>query len=162
VDLQQLADPETRELIWPRACDRLVVAGRSRHNTYSISLVREGQRNFSSAAIRNVGHFAELMVALVDKHMTLMEHSQEPYRAMGTLAEIAERVEGAKKFTQREGAVCARILYGMTTAGIALDLGVSPETVKSFRKLVYRRLGIGSSRELLQWYLSTLGRCSTS
>ena len=46
--------------------------------------------------------------------------------------------------------VCARVLYGLTTTGIALDLGVSNETVKTFRKLAYRRLGIGSERELLQ------------
>jgi DNA-binding CsgD family transcriptional regulator len=59
---------------------------------------------------------------------------------------------------RREAEVCARILYGMSSVGIALDLSVSEETVKTYRKRAYQRLNIGSERELLTWYLARWSR----
>src|SRR5690606_16731246 len=57
------------------------------------------------------------------------------------------------RFPKREVEVCARILHGMSSIGIALDLGVSEETVRTYRKRSYQRLQIASERELLVWYL---------
>ena len=56
--------------------------------------------------------------------------------------------------------MCARILYGLSSVGIALDLTVSEETVKTYRKRAYQRLAIGSERELLTWYLAHWSRWS--
>ncbi|MBS0449667.1 MAG: hypothetical protein JSS14_00010 [Proteobacteria bacterium] len=69
---------------------------------------------------------------------------------ISSLSNIEACISGGSPWPRREGQVCARILYGLTTTGIALDLGVSNETVKTLRKLAYRRLGTGSERELLQ------------
>lgn len=54
----------------------------------------------------------------------------------------------------REAQVCARILFGLSSAGIALDLSVGEGTIKTYRKRAYERLEMGSERELLIWYLS--------
>ena len=54
---------------------------------------------------------------------------------------------------RRELEVCARILYGISSEGIALELGISEQTVITYRKRTYERLGIATSRELLLWYL---------
>jgi DNA-binding CsgD family transcriptional regulator len=42
----------------------------------------------------------------------------------------------------------------MSHLGIALDLNVGEETVKTYKNRAYQKLGIGSQRELLMWYLS--------
>ena len=52
----------------------------------------------------------------------------------------------------------ARILYGLSAAGIAVDLGIGIESVTTYRKRAYRRLGIATQRELLVWYLKLRGR----
>jgi DNA-binding CsgD family transcriptional regulator len=54
---------------------------------------------------------------------------------------------------KRELEVCARIIFGISTVGIAIDLGVCESTVKTYRKRAYQRLSIGSERELITWYL---------
>lgn len=41
----------------------------------------------------------------------------------------------------------------MSTTGIALDLDIRVETVMTYRKRSYRRLGIATQRELLLWYI---------
>jgi DNA-binding CsgD family transcriptional regulator len=56
--------------------------------------------------------------------------------------------------------VCARVLYGLSSTAIALDLDVGEETVKTYRKRAYQRLAIGSERELLNWYLAQWSRWS--
>ena len=69
-------------------------------------------------------------------------------------AEIESCLVVTSVLPRREVEVTARILYGPSSIGIALDLGVSEETVKTYRKRAYHRLGIGSERELLTWYLA--------
>ena len=46
------------------------------------------------------------------------------------------------------------MLYGLSTVGIALDLEIGEESVKTYRKRAYQRLRIGTERELLTWYLA--------
>jgi DNA-binding CsgD family transcriptional regulator len=53
----------------------------------------------------------------------------------------------------REIEVCARIIYGLSTLGIAVDLCLSEETVRTYRKRAYQRLALGTERQLLTWYL---------
>ena len=60
--------------------------------------------------------------------------------------------------TRREAEVCAGVLYGMTSMGIALELGISEESAMTYRKRSYNRLKIGSQRELLLWYLDRWSR----
>ena len=66
------------------------------------------------------------------------------------LPAVADRVGPAeqrlmglgKGLTPRECAVCARIASGMSTEGIALDLGVASSTVVTLRKRGYAKLGV--------------------
>jgi DNA-binding CsgD family transcriptional regulator len=44
--------------------------------------------------------------------------------------------------------VLARALAGLTSAGIALDLRISLNTVLTYRKRAYGRLGVSSQAEL--------------
>jgi DNA-binding CsgD family transcriptional regulator len=56
--------------------------------------------------------------------------------------------------TAREREVCAGILNGLTSDGIALALGVSRNTVLTLRRRAYARLGISSQGELVRLALS--------
>lgn len=152
VDVSHLGDPVEREVVWPRIRDRLVMAGRSRRSTYSISVLREGAKRFTDAEVGRLGSSAAVLVALLAKHAQL----RSPEDAAGILASvpaIEDCIGELSALKRREKEVCARILHGMSTTGIAIDLGIGMETVKTFRKLAYRRLAIGSERELLAWYL---------
>lgn len=54
----------------------------------------------------------------------------------------------------RETEVCAAIVQGMTSEAIALKLGISVNTVLTYRKRAYMRLGISCQNELLRFILS--------
>jgi DNA-binding CsgD family transcriptional regulator len=81
-------------------------------------------------------------------------------QALTALPEIETCIVATSDLPRREAEVCARILYGLSSVGIALDLTVSEETVKTYRKRAYQRLAIGSERELLTWYLARWSRWS--
>ena len=55
---------------------------------------------------------------------------------------------------KRETEVCAAITLGMTSEAIALNLGISVNTVLTYRKRAYARLGISCQNELLRLVLS--------
>jgi DNA-binding CsgD family transcriptional regulator len=159
VDVTRIKDPIIREEIWPGICDRVVIAGKNRDRTYSMSILREGRGGFSAADMDCIGTSADLLISLLAKHEDLTGSLKNDLSgAISSLPDIEARISGASKLTPREAEVCARILYGLTTTGIALDLGISNETVKTFRKLAYRRLKIGSEHELMSWYLALRNR----
>jgi DNA-binding CsgD family transcriptional regulator len=155
MNVSHLRDDAVRETIWPRIRDRVVIAGGSRRGAYTMSILREGRGEFSATEIARVGASAELLISMLEKHADLTAAPPQP-EMTGVITQLP-RIEAcladASPLTRREAEVCARILYGLSTTGIALDLGIGIETVKTFRKLAYRRLGIGSERELLTWYL---------
>lgn len=60
-----------------------------------------------------------------------------------------ERLHGLPaQLTGREVEVCARALIGMTVEGTALDLGIAPTSVATYRKRAYQRLNITSQNEM--------------
>ena len=60
----------------------------------------------------------------------------------------------AGSLPRRELQVCTLIASGTSSEGIALELGVSLNTVLTYRKRAYVRLGISSQNELLRLLLS--------
>lgn len=49
--------------------------------------------------------------------------------------------------TDRERAVCARTMVGMTAEAIALDLGIAPSSVLTYRRRAYERYQITNSNQ---------------
>jgi DNA-binding CsgD family transcriptional regulator len=65
------------------------------------------------------------------------------------IAALAARLHALDgRLPRRELDVLARILIGMTTEGIALDLRISENTVLTYRKRAYGRLNVSSQAEL--------------
>jgi DNA-binding CsgD family transcriptional regulator len=118
-----------------------------------ISLHRaECSGSFTSDEIGWVRDSAELLFALVGRHQRLMVPQGEPVDP-ATYVECILSI--APELSGREAEVCAGIAMGRTNEGIGLDLGISPNTVRTYRKRAYAQLSISSHNELLKLILAT-------
>lgn len=92
--------------------------------------------------------------AMLSKHLDICGQGESLARALTSLEEIEQCVaRSTLKLPRRESEVGARILFGLSTTGIALDLGLSEETVITYRRRLYTRLAVFNLRGLLQWYI---------
>lgn len=155
VDLGDSSYVPIRTSVYPHVRDRLLLCGHGPYVGFGLSLVRaDTQTPFALDAIDKVTHAAELLMAVLSKHAHLCHLRPSVAQAITDLREIECCILATGTLPRREAEVCSRILYGMSSAGIAIDLSVSEETIKTYRKRAYQRLVIGSERELLVWYLS--------
>jgi len=154
LDLSARSYSELRPAVFPHVSDRLLVCGRRNEIALGLSVVRsDPHAEFAPRAVDDLAGVSGLLVSLLAKHAEILAHRPNPALALATLEEIEGCVSAMTDLPRREGEVCARVLYGMSTAGIAVDLGVGEESVKTYRKRAYQRLRMGSERELLNWYL---------
>jgi DNA-binding CsgD family transcriptional regulator len=154
VEIDSLADAAFRTAIYPQISERLVICGQRSDSAFGLSILRAtGHGSFTDSQIDHLRNVAELLVSVLSKHADIVAARGSLARALTSLADIESCLSGAAELTKREIEVCSRILYGLSSIGIALDLGIGEESVKTYRKRAYQRLGIGSPRELLMWYL---------
>lgn len=76
--------------------------------------------------------------------------------AAGTLmpaVSLQARIERLAKLTPREHDVFRRLISGLSADAIALDLEVSVNTVRTFRKKIYRKLEVTSRFDLIHKYV---------
>jgi DNA-binding CsgD family transcriptional regulator len=159
LDLSDTGYSDLRATVYPQVRDRLLVCGRRHEAAFGLSVVRSDPHSgFSRSAIDELGTQSSLLLSLVAKHAAIVDSRPNPAQALSTLDEIEHCIEAASVMPRREREVGSRILYGLSTAGIALDVGIGEESVKTYRKRIYQRLSIGSERELLSWYLALWSR----
>lgn len=157
VDISRL-DTELRSAIFPHVSDRILVCGRTHGATVAVSIIRGTPHAlFPDDAILRLDNVAELLVSVVAKHADVIFHRPNLALALTSLVAVEQCITTKAMLPRRETEVCARILYGLSSIGVALDLGISQESVKTYRKRAYERLRIGSERELLKWYLALWG-----
>jgi DNA-binding CsgD family transcriptional regulator len=145
--------------VYPHVRDRLLLCGQGAHGAFGLSILRaDPHAPFASDAIDSVARSAELLMAVLAKHADICHARPNVAQALTALEEIESCIVATSDLPRREAEVSARILYGLSSVGIALDLSVSEETVKTYRKRAYQRLAIGSERELLTWYLARWSR----
>ena len=122
---------------------------------FAINFYRHGhQRAFSDAALDSFGALAPALLALVRKHMALSQGNGAPVVDTGAHDMEARLRSLCPALTERERAVCVRLLQGMTLDGIASDLGLALPTVKTYRNRAFARLGIHFRNELFARVLS--------
>jgi DNA-binding CsgD family transcriptional regulator len=81
----------------------------------------------------------------------LRRHAADQRHAPATAEDFEERLLAiAPDLTTREREVCALIALGVSSEGIGLRLGISLNTVRTYRKRAYTRLRISSHNELLR------------
>jgi DNA-binding CsgD family transcriptional regulator len=105
-------------------------------------------RAFSARAIETCHRIAPIVAALAERHWPdIAAPVQEGPDAMARMKKALERDRGIV-LSARQSEVALLILRGHSTASIAQRLGLSPLTVKVFRRQIYQRCGISSQAEL--------------
>jgi DNA-binding CsgD family transcriptional regulator len=139
-----------------RIADRVMVCGQVANDFYAVSVMRShdiGQ--FDERELGDLSTSADVLVAACAKHADLhwdRDRTTAHFASVTTIeANLRPQSWGLSK---RELQVGARILYGISAYGISVDLGLSEDTVATYRKRLYARLGIGGRHELLQRYLA--------
>jgi DNA-binding CsgD family transcriptional regulator len=156
-DVRTLDDREFREQVYGRSHirERLLLCGDVAAAGFGLSILRsEHAGAFLADEISRLQEIGPVLLSVIAKHARV-RRKEDASLALTSLEEIEEQIRRApQQFSCREAQVCARILYGLTTGGIAVDLDIGEETVVTYRKRAYSRLRIGSHRELLLWYLA--------
>ncbi|VVO58455.1 hypothetical protein PS900_00671 [Pseudomonas fluorescens] len=154
--IRSIEDPELREQIYAQMGERLLICGPSAAGGIALSMLKPGHdAMFDAAGVLEMQRLASLLLPIVGKHISASWQRRNILLALTSITEIEDCIaQAAQKFPSRERQVCSRIIYGMFTTGIALELGISEETVTTYRKRLYQRLGIATQRELLIWYVT--------
>ncbi len=116
-------------------------------------------RRFSQRAFSDAQRVAPIVSALVESHWADLKTSGE-YEEAETTARLIESVQTERgiRLSNRQAEVAMLILRGHSSASIGLALGISVQTVKVFRKQLYKKCEISSQVELFNLLLPLLGR----
>lgn len=134
----------------PGLIDRLSIITPARSFLYCINLYRCADTGpFSEGEMQAMLGHAPVLAALSVKHdQVTYKNPAVPNRAE-RISELTQRLAAIqKRLTRRELEIAARIMIGMTSVAIALDLGITPSSVITYRRRAYFKLGISSQNEL--------------
>lgn len=130
--------------------ERLTVATASAGPPVALNLYRlRSSGAFSRVERAALATLAPLLAALALKHVAMIGvrlRSRDRAERIDALGARLHAINGG--LTPRERAVLARVLAGMTSEGIALDLDIGLSSVLTYRKRAYARLGVTSQAEL--------------
>lgn len=131
--------------------DRFTVLQRRSHETVCLNFYR-GVRSgpFGSSELDRIVNAADMLISLLMKQeISLADQDQD---LADTFVDRLRLIDPT--LPPREAEVCGAIACGMTSEAIALTLGISINTVLTYRKRAYMRLGISSQNELMRLVLS--------
>lgn len=112
-------------------------------------------RAFGPGEVAACQRIAPVIAALARTEWRDLDASEGPGEDTPTLLIAAAGRQGIA-LSPRQAEVALLILRGHSSGSIGLRLGVSPQTVKVFRKQLYRRCGISSQAELFALMLPLL------
>jgi DNA-binding CsgD family transcriptional regulator len=132
--------------------DRFSVMRRGNGETIRINFYRGARGGtFDTTAIDFIMGSADLLLSLILKHARDGETGADRL----TPRQCQDRLRMLEPaMPLREIEVCAAIIQGMTSEAISLKLGISVNTVLTYRKRAYARLGISCQNELMRLVLS--------
>jgi DNA-binding CsgD family transcriptional regulator len=108
---------------------------------------------FSDPDIARIMTVAPLFTAAITRHLELKERERESARGQLELPALLECAPPFDRLTSRERAVCLHILGGYTSEAIGLRLEISLNSILSYRKRAYAKLGITSASQLFSLVL---------
>ncbi len=135
----------------PALGDKLSVIGRTGPAIYYLNLYRQEEHGRFRDDERDLtARIAPLLLA------ALAQHDMAGFRE-GSLPPARERKKSRLDvLSTREKDICLLILSGMTEKAMARELGLSPHTVRTYRRRAYAKLGVNDSRALFR-LMSPLG-----
>ncbi len=154
---EDIADQEYRRL-WYKSMgivDRISILARADKGLYCLNLFQTKQP-FSDQDIALLEDHKAVLSALTLKHARLSGVLSSFMTRDTQISTLMERLESINsQLTKREQEVSSRILLGMSSEGIALDLDIKKQSVQTYRKRAYARLNISSQNELFSLCLTT-------
>lgn len=120
--------------------------------TCTVFVLRERNGQFTADELSALSLGSEVIGASIIKHL---QKPQDPFDRDGVISRVITRSGAFECLTNREQSVCVGILTGHTTEAIALHLGISINSVLTFRRRAYQKLGISSQNELFMRVLET-------
>lgn len=104
-------------------------------------------RAFSASEIALAQRLAPIMTALIERHWAGLDAGVGADDVTAAVRGALERRHGIR-LSQRQAEVALMILQGHSTPSIGLRLGLSPQTVKVFRRQLYAKCNLSSQAEL--------------
>jgi DNA-binding CsgD family transcriptional regulator len=128
----------------------------------NLSLGRDAAsgRPFGPAEAEACRRLAPVVAALSRAHWRDIGAGVERAEDMPALLAAAARNRHGIALSPRQAEVALLILRGHSSLSIGLRLGLSPQTIKVFRKQLYRRCGITSQAELFALMLPLLNEAA--
>lgn len=144
----EVADAEYRSACFDRIAisDRLSILVNERPDAWlAVNIYRDRADGlFTPAEIERVQTLAPMVALAVARHCQLAPDDKSRNARV-----VRERLTAlCPALTERERAVVLRMAEGMTTDGIAADLGIKPTSIVTYRNRAYQRLGINSRQQL--------------
>jgi DNA-binding CsgD family transcriptional regulator len=161
--VKQIADTEYSQRLFVESgiAGKLCVILRRPHDAICLSLYRDRRwGSFSGEDFNRIDAIKAPLAAAFERHLDL-----KPTRTLPSLARMADILQGSESvalLSSREAAVCARIVTGYSNEAIALDLGLSFHSVRTYRRRAYAKLKVTSQNELFALILNGGSRSSTS
>ena len=149
---EALAEGDYRGICYARAglLERITVASADAGPLVLLNLYRLDQGGpFAADEIAAIEGLSRFLAALAVKHVGMLGMLLRSRDRGDRIAALSARLFALDgRLTRRERDVLARVLLGLTSEGIALDLGIGLNTVLTYRKRAYARLGVTSQAEL--------------
>jgi DNA-binding CsgD family transcriptional regulator len=151
VELQGFAVKEVAEteysqklFVEPGIAGKICVILRRPADAICLSLYRDrSEGSFDGEDMHRIDAIKSPLAAAFERHLDL--RPQLP--PLKRIAALLENVEEAA-LSAREAAVCARIVTGYSNEAIAIDLGLSFHSVRTYRRRAYAKLQVTSQNEL--------------
>ncbi len=130
-----------------------------------VCLGRDSNSNkrFTTRELANAHQIAPLVTALTCAHWKdlMAEDEMAEGEFVASLIRATNHAHGIS-LSPRQAEVAMLVLRGHSSVSIGLRLGISYQTVKVFRKQLYRKCNISSQAELFNLMLPILGSLSTN
>ena len=135
-----------------RIADRLTILQRHGSDVYRLSFYSgAGFGRFAECHVARMVASGDLRRSLLIKNDAANAVTTEAWTTEALMSRLRMVAPG---IPTREAEVCTSIMLGMTSEAIGLKLGISVNTVLTYRKRAYGRLHISCQNELMRLILS--------
>nr|WP_319948682.1 helix-turn-helix transcriptional regulator [uncultured Shimia sp.] len=119
---------------------------------------KKSGRKFTAHQIKTAHEIFPIVSALLNRHWSSL-NSIGSFDEKGTVAALKERADRVLdvQLTQRQAEIVFLILKGHSSNSVALHLGIAYQTVKVFRRQVFKKCQISSQAELFSMFVPLLG-----